>query len=583
MRKYIILIIIFVAVAYGNTLFNNFVGDDNYTVYKNAFITSWKNLPSVFSKQYLSTSDNIVLNSYHRKEYGAGEITYRPVATLSYMLDYSSWKLNAFGYHLTNLLLHTLNAILVYVFVLLLAKNNPLAFFSGLIFGAHPLATEAVNSISAREELLVVFFLLSAFILFIHYKRQSGLKKNLLYPASCLLFFLGLFSKETAIVFPALIMLYDFLFEFNCEIKKVFSNFKRYAGYISIAIFYLVIYFFVFSPQVQKSIPYANGSLYTQFLTIAVIFSRYISTFLAPLNVAIIPSFYYPLVKSILDYEVFISILFLFLLVVGVIKSYRRSRPIFFAMLWFFIAILPVSNIFFRLANMFALRYVYFPLVGLSIAAAIVIMKFVNFPAIKKISPSADKVVMLFVVGLCIAVTVPQNIAWRNDFTFGQNQVAYYPYIAEPYQAIAKHYFERGYFQKSIDNLKMSLKYKPIDSLSYNDMGVCYFELGMFDEAVKALNIAIQIRPDFIEAHYNLGIIYLNKKDFHKAAEFFEKTIKFDPLYTEAYNNLAVSYIQIDRREDAIKMFEKALEISPHHELVEANLKALTESLQEKN
>jgi len=581
MRKYILIIILFVAITYCNTLLNNFVGDDNYTVSKNRFIASWKNFPSLFSKQYLNTSDNIVFNFSHRKDYGAGEITYRPVVTLSYMLDYSLWKRNAFGYHLTSLLLHTLNAILVYVFALLLTKNNPVSFFSGLIFGTHPLATEAVNSISAREELFVVFFLITAFISFIYHKRQKGFRRIFLYAASCLLFLLGTFSKETAIVFPALIMLYDFLFEFDCGARKFLSSLKRYGGYIAAAAFYLIVYFFIFSPQGEDSLAYANGSLYTQFLTIAVIFARYISTFLAPLTVAIIPSFYYPSAKSVLDYEVFMSILFLFLLAVGVVKSYKRSRIIFFAAAWFFIAILPVSNIFFRLVNMFALRYVYLPLVGLSIAAAVVIMRLADFSAVRRMLPDADKVIMVFVIGACMAVAAPQNIAWRNEFTFGKDQVMYYPYSAEPYQAIAKHYFDRGYFQKSIDNLKISLKYKPIDSLSYNSLGVSYFELGMFDKAVSAFNIAIKIRPTFSEAHYNLGVVYLDKKDFQKAAELFEKTLKLDPLYIEAYNNLGVAYLELGRKEDAIKMFEKALEISPHHELTEANLKLLTKSPQE--
>ncbi len=171
------LILIISIAIYSNTLKNGFVYDDRFTIVDNLFIKNWNNLPELFSKTYFSRS---------------GEETYRPIVTLSYFVDYSLWGLKPFGYHLTNLLLHSANVVLVYLFALLLL-NNPLsptllrgsniththtytrwiAFFTALLFSIHPIQSEAVNAISFREDLLVVFFLTAAFILYIKLKEES--------------------------------------------------------------------------------------------------------------------------------------------------------------------------------------------------------------------------------------------------------------------------------------------------------------------------------------------------------------------------------------------------------------------------
>lgn len=150
--KAIILIVILTSLVYANSLKNSFVRDDHIVIVNNDFVKSWKNFPLIFTGDYLTPISEI--KHLGTRDIGSGETTYRPVVTISYFIDYSLWKLNPFGYHLTNLLLHIFNAILLYVFINLIAKNKKVALLTSLLFTLHPANSEAVNGIAFREDLL---------------------------------------------------------------------------------------------------------------------------------------------------------------------------------------------------------------------------------------------------------------------------------------------------------------------------------------------------------------------------------------------------------------------------------------------
>ena len=143
---------------YLNSLENTFVYDDYLTITNNHFIREWRYLSALFNQKYFAISN---------------ELTYRPIVTLSYFVDYAIWQLRPWGYHLTNLIIHTLNVYLVYFTAYLLFKNRITAFISCLLFSIHPIFSEAVNAVSYREDLLSASFLLVAFILFIKHSQES--------------------------------------------------------------------------------------------------------------------------------------------------------------------------------------------------------------------------------------------------------------------------------------------------------------------------------------------------------------------------------------------------------------------------
>lgn len=129
--------------AYLNTLHHQFVFDDFRIIVNNPYIKDWKYFPTLFTGNYFKIS---------------GELSYRPLVTLSYFIDYTLWHHNPFGFHLANLLLHALNVFLVYSLISEITKDLKLAGISSLFFGVHPILTETVNSVGFREDLLCATF-----------------------------------------------------------------------------------------------------------------------------------------------------------------------------------------------------------------------------------------------------------------------------------------------------------------------------------------------------------------------------------------------------------------------------------------
>lgn len=243
-------IVVLTIITYLNCLPNQFVYDDTSTIVENRFIKDWGNFQDLFTYNYFKYS---------------GELTYRPIVTLSYFIDYSLWHVNPIGYHAVNMVLHTMSVILVYFFTLLLFRhydtyqkrygnNKPysfaqkiqlhighvpgshLALLTCVFFAIHPVVSEVVNVVSYREDLFATIFLTTSFTLYLLYKERA--RKHILlcdplqkgdlsrfslpipfhigavslYAGAMAAYFFALLSKESAIALPALIFSFDLLF-----------------------------------------------------------------------------------------------------------------------------------------------------------------------------------------------------------------------------------------------------------------------------------------------------------------------------------------------------------------------------------
>ena len=209
-------------------------------------------------------------------------MTYRPVVTFSYFIDYSLWHLNPAGFHLTNILLHAVNVVLVYLLVSAVSRSRTASFLTSILFALQPLLTEAVNGISYREDLLTTTFFLGAILLFIKSKIQNPKSKivNCLYPLSLFSYLLALCSKEVAITLPLIIFLLDWLLGDKSRIKKNTINY--YIGFILVSGFYLFLRFVWFHNPVEKQLTYPDNSFLVNLLTMPKIFCSYIKLLFFP-------------------------------------------------------------------------------------------------------------------------------------------------------------------------------------------------------------------------------------------------------------------------------------------------------------
>jgi len=258
-KKEIALIVLLGVLVFSNALFNGFIGDEEIFIVDNTFYRSWENLPSLFSMDYfpggaknLSTPEN----------YYSGSVAYRPVLSITYFIDHWLWGLHPFGYHLSNIILHVVNTLLVYALLFMLLKSRGTALAIAVLFCVHPIQSEAVCNIGYRADLLSCCFVLSSFLCLLRYDDNAP-KSRIFFPLSVIFYFLALFTKESSIVLIFIILGYDFYFR-NRRKKDMIYNFtSRYINYFLVMIFYLYVYVFVFPNMTLGKTSLIGGELTT--------------------------------------------------------------------------------------------------------------------------------------------------------------------------------------------------------------------------------------------------------------------------------------------------------------------------------
>lgn len=546
-RLAVILIVLITALAYAGAFKNSFVWDDYIVIVDNGFVKSWQNLPSVFGKDYLSHFVKRGCCFFVDSGSGSGETSYRPLVTLSYFIDYSLWGLNPFGYHLTSLLLHITGALLFFFLVNLMVKNKRLALLSSLLFSLHPVNSEAVNVISFREELLVFASYLSSFILYIKLKSSFGVKKAYFYILSLILFLSALFSKEMAVTLPVMLMLYDYFFVFEGRIKGVLNRFKSYyLGYIAALFFYLWVRFIAVANITEPAAGYPGGSLFSNILTMSRVLAAYIRWTLLPVNIpVIITNQPYLVSDSLFTPQVSSAMILITVCVLGAIKIYKFSKYASFFILWFFITLLPVSNIV-PIPNYIAGRYLYLPVAGFCFTLA----SFMDRPLISRFSRPPSNISQKIMRGKAAVILTFYFIFTSMGTRAWENDTAFY--------------------------LRMTRRY-PDNALAYLGLGDSYKRSGLLEEAVNEYKAAIKLNSGAVDAYNNLGIIFGDTGRYEEAIDSFKGAIKVDPGYLQAYNNLAVTYTRINKWSEARKKWEEALRVDSDFEAAKANLQKLRE------
>lgn len=565
-KKYIILIAVLGLLAYGNTLFNSFVGDDEFVIKNNLFIRDFKNLPRLFNKTYLTKANDVFLKRHRLQDIGAGELSYRPVSTLTHFFEYAAWKLNPVGYRISDLILHILNAILLYLFVFLIVNDPRIALWSGIIFVVHPISAEAINIISYREDLLIVLFILLSFISFIFYDRNNSRKRFIFYFLSLLSFALAIFAKEMAITFPALLVLFDLYFVYKGNLKKTLVNSYRYLGFIIIALVFLYLNFVYFAnPEGGALKTYHGGSLYATILMAITIFSEYMTSFWFPLNIKMLPNYHSMIMTTFFNLRLIFGFGLILMLISLGILNYKRSKLISFFIFWFFITLLPVSNII-PLVNPMAYRYIYLPMVGFCVVAGCLCNNIRNSKLLSRVSPNFYKIIQVSIVGLLIIICIPQNMFFKNRFTMDKEILRNFPDNGFVQSDLAQKYAEQGNHFTAISYYRSAIKKQARNPMMHNGLAVSLDAIGKRKEAIEEFKQTIKLNPFFITAYYNLGIVYAKGKDFKNAVFYLENTIKLDPAFIAPYKLLAQLYLDRRKYKKAAQTIKKALEIQPEEE-----------------
>ena len=335
----ILIFIIFLAIlgAYYESLSCPFLNvDDPFYIRDNPYIRdlSWNGIYKIFSQPMVAN--------------------YFPLQILTYALDYQIWHMQPFGYHLHNVMLHFLNAVLVFFLLKKIFSNLWVPFFAALLFGLHPMNVESVTWVAERKNVLSLALVLSSFLAYLHYvEEQRPTQRKGFYLLAFFLFLLAMLAKVSVVVLPLLFILYDLCFQKRTKWEMA----RDKIPFFVLALFFSVLTVWIYHSG--KHLPgYHADSPYMTFLAMINVFVEYIISIIAPIY---LDHFYWtPIPRSISERQVLLSLAAIFLIVLLAWQSFKKDRIFFFCFGWFFISLLPVLNIV-PLSILRADRYMYLP------------------------------------------------------------------------------------------------------------------------------------------------------------------------------------------------------------------------------
>lgn len=545
-KRSILLIFFICIIIYSNSLGGEFAYDDEYFVVKNINIRNLENIPSFFINP--STVAFAKLS----------EDVYRPITTLSYALDYFFWRLDTFGYHLINVLFHSSSATVLFLFLYVAFGNISVALLASLLFACHPVQTEVVSWISGRASVLFLFFYLSALIFYVRFLKES---KKIYFVYSLTFYALSLFSKEMAVTLPLVLITHDIHFPIK---ERIRNKIYRYAPFCLLTIFFVLMRYLVLKRVSQCS--WWGGSPYHTFLTMSRVLIEYIKLLFLPFKLC---AFYFiDISKSIAEARVLGSLAILILLAITLPFIFRRSRKLSFSIWWFFITLLPVSNII-PLKALMAERFLYLPSIGFCVGLAIFIdrIRGIKTKAFSKIGLS---LAILTATALIISYslrTMVRNEDWKDAIAISKSIIKISPLNPWGYTSLGTAYLGREQYEAALKALKKAVSLSADYASPKNALGFCYLQMKRYEDAVEMLKEAARLEPDNLETLNSLGVAYGSMKKYDEARKKFEASIKIDPTFVSAYLNLGTVYEQK-------KEYEKALE---QYKRIEANINSRQE------
>lgn len=544
-----ILVVLFIAVitflVYLNMLGNDFVFDDKDLVSENPLVWDLKNIPRVFQSEFQLSSTTTGF--------------YRPLILLSLIIDYQLWGLSPLGYHLSNLLIHLITSILVYFLALGLLRERGIAFWSSLIFALHPVHAANVAWVAGRGDSLCGMFYILTLVLFLKALQVESRGKIVFLLISWMSFFLALTAKEMAVTLPLLIILYFFCFQHKWKRMIVYC-----IPYFFVLGVYLYIRMTVLGQMAKRGLEL--NELPWRLVTMTDIIARYLGLLVFPARLNI----YYvtPLIRTVLDPRVVLASFLLLVIAWFAVRVYRSSRPLFFAVLWFFITLLPIANIVPVWDTMMTEYWIYIPSFGFCLLLGIIARQ---IPVWRR-----QTVILLsgFLVTSALAI-VSINRTWKDELTFYERMTTYAPGYYLGHYNLGNTYFRMDENELAQKEYEQAIDLNPYYSSSYVNLGGVYNKQHRFDEAIEVFKKALVLRPDDEEIKANIAIAQANKEKFggDVSIKDIEKTENMEERLREAVeknpdnptiiNNLGVFYAKAGRIDEALECFRRAVDLRP--------------------
>ena len=526
--KALIFLLLLTGVVYCNSLFSGFVWDDRpLIIERQAFFSQPRN-----ALELLVSSDSDFRNV--KTPY------YRPLNTLTYMLDHYLWGgKNPFWYHLENVLLHGVVAALFYMLLIEVFEDGRLAFFAAVLFAIYPANAEAVDAVFNRNVLLCAAFSLASLLFLV----KGGLKWVIL---SLFAYFLALLSKEPAVVVPFFLL----SLRLTAREEKFKTNWKALAGFFGVTAVYFIIRHLVLGAFIAG---HGTGFSLSRVKLITAVYFEHFRLLVFPFR---LNALYTEKAISFNPLKAAAAISGMLLVLYFSLKK-KIPGPVRAGAQWIFWGLLPVSNIVKIPSAAVAERYQYTIIFGFVLILGYLVDGLSRKKAALGVAAFAALAIAFG------ARTFERNFVWHDNISLFSSMISSDPENHLAHYDLCLAYEKRGELQDAAGQYETALALEPSMASARTDLGIVYAEEGHLEKAMQEFKAALATDPDLAKARLNLGVAYAREGRFDDAVRQFRTAVNLAPSMPEAHFALGAGYEKEGLFGEAATEFKKVVELDP--------------------
>ncbi len=547
--------------VFGQTLAHDFVNfDDHVYVYENPLV-----IRGLSTEGIIGAFTHTHARNWH------------PLTTVSHMLDCQLYGLKAGGHHLTNVILHTISVLLLFLVLKQMTGAVWQSAFVAVLFAIHPLHVESVAWIAERKDVLSAVFFMLTLAAYVRYAQAPSPARYLLV---ALLFAFGLMSKPMLVTLPFVLLLLDYwpLGRIGGQKSEVGSRLRRLITE-KVPLFALSALSCIATLLAQRQGTGAIDQL--PFLwrlnNTFVSYFTYIWQMLWPGGLAVFyphPNNRLPLVE--------VTVAIAFLVGVSLLAIYlRRTRPyLVTGWFWYLGMLVPVIGLVQVGEQAHADRYTYLPQIGLYIMIAWTVgdLLLKSTPRVRRALVGVVAAIAIVSLGMRAFV---QASYWKNSETLWNHTLAVTGENDVAHNNLGFLFLRRGELDSAISQFQAALDIRSRNTEIHYSLGAALIQsnLGnalarkqLLDEAIDHLQEAVRLRPDYADAYFNLGSVLFQQGRIDQAIAQWQKALAIRPRDAEAHRNVASALRKQGNVKEAIAEYEQALNIMPEDSVALNNM-----------
>ncbi len=484
---------------------------------------------------------------------------WHPLTWLSHMLDWRLFGSNAGGHHLTNLIFHIANTLLLFIVLKQMTQRLWPSAFVAALFALHPLHVESVAWVSERKDVLSTFFWLLTMWAYVRFVNRPRIANYLLIVA---FFALGLMAKPMLVTLPFVLLLLDYW-----PLNRIKSKHSLLPLFIEkIPLFVMVIASSVVTYLIQIKggavTIFAMLPLKFRILNALVSYTGYIEKMIWPVRLV---CFYPHPGPNVSILYAFVSAVLLLAVTVFVIRFAKKHQYLVTGWFWYLGTLIPVIGLIQVGTQAMADRYSYITLTGLFI---IIAWGLPELFGCRKVALVAFSVAFFFALAVC---TFIQLQYWKDSLPLFQHALKVTDNNYKAHLCLAGVLLEEGRVDEAIYHNIEAVRIRPDFIETHNDLGSNLYKIGRVDEAIDSYKRALEINPADVEVNANIGVALATKGDYAQAAKHYRIAVK--TMNTPAvHNNLGYVLAKMGKLDEAIEQFRLALQIRPDYKPAKVNL-----------